>query len=232
MSWLRSYGFSDCVLCDIIDHQPWEPANFVYEDDDVAVFHNVLQWVAVMLLVVPRRRIDGGPEQRGKHYEQHDLWRAMGKLGAVAMRMGRTHCRFDGQARFRLVCNVGSLAMQSQSHAHIHVLGSTFEPSYPDIRSTERLVYEDALLVAYLDRIDSAHQPEGMVALMVIPKQTLRQDDFFARMDEYGATILELAERFVGASFRLLAEVGPHAPLPNDGAHLYVLGGGWLGHYV
>jgi diadenosine tetraphosphate (Ap4A) HIT family hydrolase len=232
MAWLQSYGFSDCVLCDIVDHQPWEPATFVYEDDDVAVFHNLLQWIPVMLLVVPRRRLAGGPSPNGRHYEQHDLWRGMGRLGAVAMRMGRTHCRFDGEARFRLVCNVGSLALQTQSHAHIHVLGSKFEPSYPDLRTVERLVYEDTLLTAYQDQIKSARQSEPLVALMVVPKQTLNQDEFFARMDEFGETILTLAERFVGPSFRFLAEVGQHAPLPNDGAHLYILGGGWLGHYV
>jgi hypothetical protein len=148
------------------------------------------------------------------------------------MRMGRTHCRFDEEARFRLVCNVGSLALQTQSHAHIHVLGSRFEPAYPDLRRAERLVYEDALLAAYRERIDSARQVDGTIALMVVPKQAMDQDEFFARMDEFGETILDLAERFVGDSFRLLAEVGPHAPLPNDGAHVYVLGGGWLGHYV
>lgn len=230
MDWLRQYGYSDCVFCDIIARQPWEPANFVYEDEEIAVFHNILGWIEVMLLVVPRGRVSG--EQRDRHYHQEDLWRNMGHLGAVAVAMGRAHCCIDGVVQFRLVCNVGSLAMQSQSHAHVHVLGSRFQPHYPDLRSPERLIYEDERLCAYRGQLTSALETRGVTAIMVVPREPLTQDAFFARMSEFGATIVDLARANLGSSYRLLAEVGPHAPVPDNGAHLFLLGGGWLGHYV
>src|SRR4051812_13032379 len=100
MTWLQAYGYSDCVFCDIIAHQPWEPASFVYEDDEVAVFHNILGWIPVMLLAVPRGRINDGIPGNDRHYHQLDLWRNMGHLGATAVAMGRAFCQFDGKANF------------------------------------------------------------------------------------------------------------------------------------
>lgn len=230
MSWLRKYGYSDCVFCGIVAHHPGEPASFVYEDEEVAVFRNVLDWIPVMLLAVPRRAIAGDGYCR--HYLQDELWRHMGSLGAVAIATGRTHCRVDGVAQFRLVSNFGSQAMQSQSHAHLHILGAAFQPSFPDLRTPERLIYEDGRLLAYRGTLPAATGGDSITAIMVVPRGSLVQDDFFARMDEYGSTILEIARRELGKSFRLLAEVGPHAPIANNGAHLFILGGGFLGHYV
>lgn len=230
--WLESYGYSDCVFCDIVAHKPWEPAAFVYEDEEVAVFHNVLGWVPVMLLAVPRLRLSTDSGIQGRHYEQSDLWTRMGRLGAVAVAMGRSHCIFDGQASFRLVSNFGPLALQSQQHAHLHVLGSSFSPTYPDLRCEGTLVYEDRDLRAYGKRIGTPQRSEQISAVMVVPRDRLTQDEFFGSMDRYGTRILEVAADQMGSSFRLLAEVGPHAPLPNNAAHLFILGGGWLGHYV
>lgn len=232
MNWLRQYGYSDCVFCDIIAHQPWEPATFVYEDDDVAVFHNVLGWIPVMLLVVPRGRLAVDSMALDRHYEQQELWRNMGRLGAVAIEMGRRYCLFDGKARFRLVCNVGALALQTQPHAHMHVLGTRFAPSYPDLRRDGELVFEDRRLMAYRAQLDSKAGREAITAVMVTPKEAISQDAFFARMGEFGGGVVDIADRFVGKSYRLLAEVGPHAPIEHDGAHLFILGGRWLGHYV
>ncbi|MGI8550497.1 MAG: HIT family protein [Dehalococcoidia bacterium] len=232
MNWLRQYGYSDCVFCDIVAHQPWEPATFVYEDEDVAVFHNILGWIPVMLLVVPRGKIAEAENGQGRHPHQEELWRNMGQLGEVAIRMGRAYCQVDGMTQFRLVCNVGSLAMQSQSHAHVHVLGTRFEPHYPDLRSPESLIYEDKLLSAYRGGLPSSMDRIGATAVMVVPREPLTQDEFFARMGDYGPTVVDLARSHVGNSYRLLAEVGPHAPVADNGAHLFILGGGWLGHYV
>lgn len=231
MNWLRQYGYSDCVFCDIIAHRPWEPADFVYEDEEVAVFRNILGWIPVMLLVVPRGRIADERDAQGRHFQQEDLWRNMGRLGGIAMRMGRAHCRINGTTQFRLVCNVGSLAMQSQSHAHVHVLGTAFRPHYPDLRAPENLVYEDEQLLAYRGQMPSFDRT-GTRAIMVVPREPLDQDAFFCRMSSFGSRIIDLARDQFGQSYRLLAEVGPHAPVPDDGAHLFLLGGGSLGHYV
>ena len=102
-----------CTFCRIVAHE--EPAEIVYEDDEVVVFRNRLHWVPVMLLAVPR-----------EHRPQEELWRALGRVGEVAVEMGLRHCP-NG---FRLLSNFGFDAMQSQTHGHVHVLGGTFLGEY------------------------------------------------------------------------------------------------------
>ena len=95
-----------CVFCEIVARR--EPAEILFEDDEVVVFRNRLKWVPVMLLVVPRR-----------HIPQGQLWADTGHVGRVATEMGLKHCPHG----FRLLSNFGYDAMQSQEHGHIHVLG-------------------------------------------------------------------------------------------------------------
>ncbi len=104
-----------CVFCEIIDGR--EPARFVHQDEDVVAFHNVLHWVPVMLLVVPRQ-----------HMMQGELWTSplMAKVSAVAAQLGAEHC----PRGFRILSNFGTDAMQSQPHAHVHVIGGTFLGEY------------------------------------------------------------------------------------------------------
>jgi histidine triad (HIT) family protein len=103
-----------CVFCRIVERR--EPAQILYEDDDVIVFRNQLRWVPVMLLTVPKR-----------HMSQQELWRShMDKIAPIALRMGQEHC----PAGFRLLSNFGYHAMQSQEHAHVHVIGGTYLGEY------------------------------------------------------------------------------------------------------
>ncbi len=102
-----------CTFCEIVAHK--EPAEVLYEDDEVIVFRNQLRWVPVMLLAVPKA-----------HVTQVELWREMGHVGEVAVRMGQEQCP-NG---FRLLANFGYEAMQSQEHGHVHILGGTFLGEY------------------------------------------------------------------------------------------------------
>lgn len=95
-----------CTFCDIVARK--EPADIRYEDDDVIVFENLLRWVPVMLLVVPK-----------KHMTQEELWLNFGTVARIAVEMGRKFCP-NG---FRLLSNFGAEAMQSQPHGHLHVIG-------------------------------------------------------------------------------------------------------------
>ena len=98
-----------CVFCEIIARR--SPGTIRYEDDDTIAFDNILGWVPIMLLVVPKL-----------HMTQEELWRSgMDKVGPVAVQLGLQYCP-EG---FRLLSNFGRSAMQSQSHAHIHVVGGT-----------------------------------------------------------------------------------------------------------
>ena len=102
-------GQLGCTFCDIIDGKL--PSDKVYEDDEVIVFHNTLGWVPVMLLVVPK-----------DHIAQDEMWSSgalFSKMGALAASLGNEWCP-DG---FRVLSNFGSDGMQSQPHAHLHVLG-------------------------------------------------------------------------------------------------------------
>jgi histidine triad (HIT) family protein len=102
-----------CVFCEIIAKR--EPAEIIFEDDEVIVFRNRLRWVPVMLLSVPKR-----------HMTQAELWQNIGHVGEIAVRMGREHC----PGGFRLLSNFGPDAMQSQEHAHVHVIGGIFLGEY------------------------------------------------------------------------------------------------------
>ncbi len=102
-----------CVFCEIVAKR--EPAEIIYEDEEVMVFRNRLRWVPVMLLAIPKA-----------HMTQEELWRNMGRVGEVAVEMGRRFCP-NG---FRLLSNFGFDAMQSQEHAHVHILGGTFLGEY------------------------------------------------------------------------------------------------------
>jgi histidine triad (HIT) family protein len=107
---MRSY----CVFCNIIARK--EPANIIYEDDTMVVIQNILRWVPVMLLAMPR-----------EHRTQSEFWEMeIGHVGKVAAEVGRQLC----PGGFRLLSNFGYDAMQSQEHAHLHILGGTFLGHY------------------------------------------------------------------------------------------------------
>ena len=99
-----------CVFCEIIAGR--SPAKVVYEDDDVIAIHNQLNWVPVMLLVIPK-----------KHMTQKEMWNdpVMAQIANVAVEMGDSHC----PGGYRLLSNFGHQGMQSQTHGHLHVLGGT-----------------------------------------------------------------------------------------------------------
>lgn len=104
-----------CTFCEIVAHR--EPATILHEDDTVVVFRNRLNWVPVMLLAVPR-----------EHMLQYEMWQSpvIADVARAAAEMGARHCP-NG---WRLLSNFGGDAMQSQPHAHIHVVGGTFLGEY------------------------------------------------------------------------------------------------------
>ncbi|MDO8750754.1 MAG: HIT domain-containing protein [Dehalococcoidia bacterium] len=97
-----------CVFCEIVARQ--ESADILYEDADVIVFRNLLHWVPVMLLAVPKQ-----------HMTQAQLWTdpMVAKVAKVAAQIGAQQC----PSGFRLLANFGHDAMQSQEHGHMHIIG-------------------------------------------------------------------------------------------------------------
>ncbi len=104
-------AFRHCTFCEIIAGRL--PSRVRYSDDQVVVFDNKLRWFPVMLLLVPRQ-----------HMSQVELWSngpLMAKMAALAVELGQQHCP-NG---FRILSNFGHDALQTQPHAHIHVIGGT-----------------------------------------------------------------------------------------------------------
>ena len=99
-----------CTFCEIVGRH--QPATIQYEDADIIVFNNRLHWAPVMLLVVPRQ-----------HLSQEELWSSelLTRVGKVALEMADRFCPYG----FRLVSNFGPDALQTQQHAHLHIIGGT-----------------------------------------------------------------------------------------------------------
>lgn len=98
-----------CTFCRIVARQ--EPAQIRYENDEVLVFDNQLDWVPVMLLLIPKT-----------HLSQDELWTSgdlIARMGALAVDLGNQYCP-DG---FRVLSNFGHDALQTQSHGHLHIIG-------------------------------------------------------------------------------------------------------------
>ena len=98
-----------CTFCLIVAGDL--PSRQVYGDDLVLAFRNQLNWLPVMLLIVPK-----------EHVTQEELWRSGGllaRMGRLAVDLGTEHC----PGGFRLLSNFGRHALQTQHHGHLHVIG-------------------------------------------------------------------------------------------------------------
>jgi len=201
-----------CVFCEIIAKR--EPATVEYEDDDVIVFHNRLDWADVMLLAVPR-----------EHLYQDELWMTdvMARVSRVAVQMGEQHCP-NG---FRLVSNFGAHAMQSQPHAHIHVVDGKYLRRYP--KAPADVHYEEEGVVVYRN-----HVQREPVTLLATPREPMSQADLW-RSDiiaDIGRIATTLGGTHCGSGFRLFSDFG-HSPAPaDDEGHLHIIGGTYLGEYA
>lgn len=98
-----------CTFCELVAGNL--PIRQVYEDDEILVFHNQLNWVPVMLLIIPK-----------VHMTQEEVWSSgdlIGRMGQKAVELGNEYC----PRGFRVLANFGSDAVQSQHHGHLHVIG-------------------------------------------------------------------------------------------------------------
>ena len=105
-----------CTFCEIAAKRL--PSRVRYEDDEIVVFENRLDWVPLMWLVAPRQ-----------HLTQTELWNdgcLLSKLGALAVRLGQEH----SPSGFRILSNFGPDALQTQDHGHLHLLGGAYLGHY------------------------------------------------------------------------------------------------------
>lgn len=105
---LYSGPMAQCDFCSIVQDQI--PRRVRYRESGLIVIHNVLTWAPVMLLVLPET-----------HMTQEEFWTStlFPRAANLAVRLGREDC----PKGYRLIANIGSDALQTQAHAHIHVVG-------------------------------------------------------------------------------------------------------------
>ncbi len=202
-----------CVFCAIVERQA--RATILYEDDQVVVFRNVLRWLPVMLLTVPKG-----------HRQQEDLWTAAGHAGGVAAEMGRRYC----PQGFRLVSNFGWDALQSQPHAHIHVLGGGGMDAVTGRHGLVEPVEEHAGFT--VTRRRTGWPPVVLVAeaLAGIDQHALWRDADL--LGAIGRALVRLGQAHCPYGFRLVSDFGWDALQAQGRGHIYLLGGAELGHYV
>lgn len=103
----------DCIFCKIIKGE--SPANFVYKDEDMVVFHNIKPSAPVHVLMVPIEHIESVNSLEENHSTV--ISKMMIKAKEVAQSLG---IRDSG---YKLILNVGKGGGQVIFHLHIHLIG-------------------------------------------------------------------------------------------------------------
>ncbi|MBQ9527042.1 MAG: histidine triad nucleotide-binding protein [Fretibacterium sp.] len=99
-----------CIFCKIANGEI--PTDFVYQDEDVAVFRDVDPQAPTHLLVIPKRHIASAA-----HVEDPAVWSVLvGRAVEVARKLGLEK---DG---YRMVINTGAQGGQTVPHLHLHLL--------------------------------------------------------------------------------------------------------------
>lgn len=102
----------DCIFCKIVSGEI--PANKVYEDEDMVVFHDLNPQAPVHVLQIPKIHFSGLTEAFGENAVI--IGKMMGKIPELAKMLA-----LDGG--FRVVCNSGADGGQTVNHLHFHLLG-------------------------------------------------------------------------------------------------------------
>ena len=101
-----------CIFCQIVAHKL--PAEFLYEDEDLAVFKDINPDAPIHLLIVPKRHIDTLNSLDEK---------TAGIVAKMALAAKRMAEQYNIQSGYRLIINCGREAGQIIFHLHMHFMG-------------------------------------------------------------------------------------------------------------
>jgi histidine triad (HIT) family protein len=104
---------NDCIFCKIIKGE--SPANFVYKDEDMVVFHDTRPKAPVHVLIVPREHIESANALEERHSDI--ISKTILKAKEIAKILG------IADSGYKLIINVGSGAGQVIFHLHMHLIG-------------------------------------------------------------------------------------------------------------
>ena len=110
---------TDCIFCKIIRKEI--PKEFVYEDDDFAVFKDVHPSAPVHLLMVPKEHL----EIQGGDLEKRAA--ALGRVFALSREIADKSGVLE--SGYKLVTNAGPGAGQTVDHLHVHLIGGWKSPT-------------------------------------------------------------------------------------------------------
>ena len=102
---------ADCLFCRIAAGEI--PADRVFEDEAVIVFHDINPKAPTHVLAIPRRHLASAA----------DLTEADGDLLAALFTAMRRVAKDGGLEGYRIISNVGAESGQSVFHLHFHLLG-------------------------------------------------------------------------------------------------------------
>jgi histidine triad (HIT) family protein len=103
----------DCIFCKIIKGEA--PANLVYKDEDMVVFHNIKPSAPIHVLMVPIEHIESVNSLGEGHSAV--ISKMILKSKEIAQSLG---IRERG---YKLIINVGRGGGQVIFHLHIHLIG-------------------------------------------------------------------------------------------------------------
>ncbi|MCX9081251.1 MAG: histidine triad nucleotide-binding protein [Candidatus Methanoperedens sp.] len=103
----------ECIFCKIIKGEV--PANIVYQDEDMVVFHNIKPSAPIHVLMIPVLHIESVNALEEKHGSV--ISKMMIKTKEIAQLLGIR------QSGYKLIINVEKGAGQVIFHLHIHLIG-------------------------------------------------------------------------------------------------------------
>jgi histidine triad (HIT) family protein len=102
----------NCVFCNIAAGQA--PARFVYQDDDIIAFHDIVPAAPTHILIVPRRHLTSPADVDAETVP------LLGRMVQIAAFIAREqNVEISG---YRLVMNAGPNSGQVVMHLHLHLL--------------------------------------------------------------------------------------------------------------
>ncbi len=104
---------SDCIFCRIIKGE--EPADFVYKDEDMVVFHDTRPKAPVHVLIVPVEHIESVNALEERHSDI--ISKMILKAKEIARILG------IAESGYKLIINVGRGGGQIIFHLHVHLIG-------------------------------------------------------------------------------------------------------------
>lgn len=104
---------SGCIFCRIINGEA--PADFVYRDEDMVVFHDINPSAPVDVLIVPVEHIESVNSLEKRHSDL--IANMILKAKEIAKELGIS------ETGYKLLINSGSGAGQIIFHLHIHLSG-------------------------------------------------------------------------------------------------------------